>query len=149
MRWLPVSGTGDGLLAYLLPAFTLALPGLAIAIRLVRAQSIEQMQAQHTTTARGKGLKERVLVRRHVTRNSLVPFTSFVGLEIGALMGGAIVVERVFNLPGVGRAISRAVTQRDNALIVGFTMVIIAAYLLVDLVVDIAMRALDPRIDLP
>jgi len=76
-----------------------------------------------------------------------VPFVSFVGLEIGVLAGGAIVVERVFNLPGVGRAIAEAVSQRDNALILGFTMAIIAVYLAVDLVADVISMALDPRIE--
>ncbi len=147
LRWLPVAGTRDGLLSYVLPACTLSLPGLAMAIRLVRAESITQLHAPHTRTARGKGLTEGAVLRRHVVRNGSVPFVSFVGLEIGALAGGAIVVERVFNLPGVGRAIAHAISQRDNALIVGFTMAIIAVYLLVDVLVDVVTMALDPRIE--
>jgi ABC-type dipeptide/oligopeptide/nickel transport system permease component len=148
LRWLPVAGTTDGLSSYLLPALTLALPGLAIATRLVRSESIRHLDAPHTRTARGKGLSERVVMRRHVRRNSLVPFVSFIGLDIGSLLGGAIVVERVFNLPGVGGAIADAVRQRDNVLIIGFTLVIVAAYLMVDLVVDLVLLKLDPRIEL-
>jgi len=135
--------------SYLLPAFTLALPGLAIGIRLLRAESIRQLDSPHTRTALGKGLSERAVFRRHVRRNSLAPFVSFLGLDIGALLGGAIVIERVFNLPGVGGAIADAIRQRDNVLIIGFTMVIVAAYLVVDLVVDVVQMRLDPRIELP
>jgi len=147
LRWLPVAGTADGLSSYLLPALTLALPGIAVATRLVRSESIRHLDAPHTRTARGKGLSERAIMRRHVRRNSLVPFVSFIGLDIGALLGGAIVVERVFNLPGVGGAIADAVRQRDNVLIIGFTLVIVAAYLIVDLVVDLVLLKLDPRIE--
>jgi len=147
LRWLPVAGIRNGFFSYVLPALTLALPGLAIAVRLVRAESITQLCAPHTRTARGKGISESAVLRRHVVRNSSVPFVSFVGLEIGALVGGAIVVERVFNLPGVGRAIAQAISQRDNVTIVGFTMAIITVYLAVDLVADLAMIALDPRIE--
>ncbi|MCE9622518.1 MAG: ABC transporter permease [Actinomycetia bacterium] len=147
LRWLPVAGTRNGIFSYVLPALTLALPGIAIAVRLVRAESITQLRAPHTRTARGKGITEAAILRRHVVRNGSVPFVSFVGLEIGALVGGAIVVERVFNLPGVGRAIAQAISQRDNATIIGFTMAIIAVYLLVDLLTDVATMALDPRIE--
>ena len=148
LNLFPVAGARDGLLSYLLPSFTLALPGLAIAIRLMRAESITQLGSPHTQTARSKGLRESAVLRRHVVRNASVPFVSFIGLEIGALIGGAIVVEHVFNLPGVGGALARAISQRDNALIVGFTIAIIAVYLVVDLVVDVATTLLDPRIDL-
>jgi len=148
LGWLPVAGTDAGLGSYVLPACTLALPGAAIAIRMVRIESIRQLSAAHVQTARSKGLRERTVVRRHVVRNAAVPFISFVGLEVGALAGGAIVVERVFNLPGVGQAIAEAIRQRDNALIIGFTLAIIAVYLLVDMLVDIAAVVANPRIEL-
>jgi oligopeptide transport system permease protein len=143
---LPVAGTSEGLQSYVLPAFVLALPGLAIAIRIVRAESLTRLDSSHVRTARGKGLDESAIMRRHVVHNAMVPFVAFVGLEIGALAGGSIIVERVFNLPGVGRAVADAIGQRDNALIVGFTMAIVAVYLAVDLLADIVTVMLDPRI---
>ena len=146
MGLLPVAGTSDGLRSYVLPALVLALPGLAIAVRLMRSETIGVLGEPFVRTARGKGLSEGAVTRRHVVRCALVPFVAFIGLEIGALVGGSIIVERVFNLAGVGRALARAISQRDNALIIGFTMAIIAAYLIVDLAVDVAMRILDPRI---
>jgi ABC-type dipeptide/oligopeptide/nickel transport system permease component len=96
--------------------------------------------------ARGKGLPERLVTRRHVVRNALASFVTFMGLEVGALAGGSVVVERVFNLPGVGGLTARAISQRDTSLIVGFTVCVIAAYLLVDLVVDVIVMWLDPRL---
>ena len=99
---LPVAGTSDGLASYILPAIVLALPGLAIAIRIVRAESITHLDASHVRTARGKGISDSAITRRHVLRNATIPFVAFIGLEIGALAGGSIIVERVFNLPGVG-----------------------------------------------
>ena len=93
-----------------------------------------------------KGLRQGAVTRRHVLYNSLVPFLSFVGLEIGVLAAGSIVVERVFNLPGVGRAVALAISQRDNALIIGFSVATITVYLLVDLAVDLAALLIDPRL---
>jgi ABC-type dipeptide/oligopeptide/nickel transport system permease component len=148
VRWglLPVSGTSHGLRSYVLPAITLALPGLAVAIRLTRSETLANRTAPHVRTATSKGVGAGRVTRRHVVRNSLGPFVVFLGLEIGVLAGGAVVVERVFNLPGVGRAIALAIGQHDNALILGFTMVLIAVYLVIDLVVDVAAMVLDPRL---
>lgn len=147
VRWklLPVAGTSSNL-SYLLPACTLAVTGYAIATRLMRSQTLAHQSEQHVITARAKGLSESAVTRRHIVRNSLVPFVAFIGLEIGALASGSIVVERIFNLPGVGGVVARAVSQRDNALIIGFTMAVIATYLLVDLIADVAALALDPRL---
>lgn len=148
VRWrlLPVAGIQDGLVSYLLPGFVLSLTGMAVATRLIRAETLESQHAQHVRTAVSKGLRQGAVTRRHVLYNSLVPFLSFVGLEIGALAAGSIVVERVFNLPGVGRAVARAISQRDNTLIIGFSIATIAVYLVVDLVVDVAALLIDPRL---
>ena len=86
------------------------------------------------------------VTRRHVVRNSLTTSVTFFGLEVGALIGGSVVVERVFNLPGVGNVIARAISQRDNVVVLGFTMFVIAVYLVVDLLVDLAAMVLDPRL---
>lgn len=148
VRWklLPVAGADEGLLSYVLPATTLALTGLAIGIRLLRSETLTQMHAQHVRTARAKGLSEGAITRRHITRNSLHPYIAFIGLEIGALAGGSVIVERIFNLPGVGRVVAQAIGQRDNSMIVGFTMATVLVYLVVDLVVDVVSMQLDPRL---
>ena len=143
---LPVAGTSAGLQSYLLPAMVLAVPGLAVATRLVRAESLTQLDSAHVRTAHAKGLRRSAVTRRHVVRNASVPFVAFIGLEIGALAAGSIVVERIFNLPGVGRAVADAIRQRDNAVIIGFTMASIAVYLVVDVVCEIVTLRLDPRI---
>jgi peptide/nickel transport system permease protein/oligopeptide transport system permease protein len=148
VRWrlLPVAGVEDGLVSYVLPALTLSLAGAAVAVRLSRAETLEQSSAQHVRVAHGKGLRAGAVTRNHIVRNSLPPFVAFVGLEIGALAGGSVVVGRIYNLPGVGRAVAAAISQRDNALIIGFTMEIVIVYLVIDLVVDVAVMWLDPRI---
>ena len=148
VRWqvLPVAGTDDGISGYILPALTLSVAGLSVAVRVMRSEVLSRRNDAHVRTARAKGLSESAITRRHVVRNSLAPFVTFLGLEVGALAGGSIVVERVFNLPGVGGAIARAISQRDNALIVGFTLAVIVVYLAVDLIVDVVSMWLDPRL---
>jgi ABC-type dipeptide/oligopeptide/nickel transport system permease component len=145
-QWLPVAGTADGWRSFVLPAAVLALPGLAFAIRIMRVEVIDQYRRRHIDVARAKGLREGTITRRHVVRNSIGPFVTFMGLEVAALAGGSVVVERVFNLPGVGGQTARAISQRDVSLLVGFTVAVIAAYLLVDLVVDLALMWVDPRL---
>lgn len=145
LKILPVAGISSTL-SYVLPACTLAVAGYAIGTRLMRSQMLANRNEFHVTTARSKGLSESAITRRHIMRNALVPFVAFVGLEIGTLASGSIVVERIFNLPGVGGAVARAVSQRDNALIIGFTMAVIGVYLVIDLLVDLVSLVLDPRL---
>ncbi|MCU1390720.1 MAG: ABC-type dipeptide/oligopeptide/nickel transport system, permease component [Ilumatobacteraceae bacterium] len=147
VRWriLPVAGTSSTF-AYVLPACTLAVTGYAVAARVMRSQAMTHRSEPHVVVARAKGVSEGAITRRHVVRNALIPFVTFVGLEIGTLAGGSIVTERIFNLPGVGRVVARAISQRDNALIIGFTMAVIAVYLVVDLLADLVAVVLDPRL---
>ena len=148
VRWglLPVAGSDDGLVAYVLPALVLAMAGAAFAVRIMRTEVLEQAHLPHVRTATGKGISSGQVTRRHVVRNSLTTIVTFFGLEIGALIGGSIVVERVFNLPGVGNVIARAISQRDNVVVLGFTMFVIAVYLVVDLLIDLFAMLLDPRL---
>lgn len=147
VRWgvLPVAGVSSPL-GYLLPASSLALAGFAVAARLMRSQTLAYRTEPYVITARSKGLGEGAITRRHIVRNAMLPFVAFLGLEVGALAAGSIVIERVFNLPGVGRIVARAISQRDNALIIGFTMAVIIVYLVADVVVDLISLALDPRL---
>jgi oligopeptide transport system permease protein len=148
VRWgiLPVAGTDDGPIAYVLPALVLAIAGAAFAVRIMRTEVLEQAHLPHVRTAVSKGIAGRQVTRRHVVRNSLITIVTFFGLEVGALIGGSVVVERVFNLPGVGNVIARAISQRDNVVVIGFTMFVIAVYLVVDLVIDVVAMLLDPRL---
>ena len=148
VRWgiLPVAGTDDGIVAYVLPALVLAMVGAAFAVRIMRTEVLEQANLPHVRTATGKGISGGQVTRRHVVRNSLTTIVTFFGLEVGALIGGSVVVERVFNLPGVGNVIARAISQRDNVVVLGFTMFVIAVYLVVDLVIDLLALLLDPRL---
>lgn len=148
VRWgvLPVAGTEQGIVSYVLPALVLAASGAAFAIRLMRAEVLDQQHQQHVRTARGKGISDAAVTRRHIVRNSLASMVTFFGLEVGALIGGSIVVERVFNLPGVGNVLARAISQRDNVVVLGFAMFVIVVYLVVDLVTDALVMWLDPRL---
>lgn len=147
LRWpiLPVTGNGHGVAGYVLPVVVLALPGWAMGARLARGQVLELAAAPYVRTARAKGIRESRVTARHVARNALGPMVTYAGLEFGALVGGAVVVERVFNLPGVGRAIAEAIGDRDNSFLLGVTIVLVAVYLLVDLLVDMALMLVDPR----
>ena len=145
VRWglLPVAGVDDGLVGYVLPALVLATSGGAFAIRLMRVEVLEQLHLPHVRTARGKGISESSVTRRHVVRNSLTVMVTFFGLEIGALLGGTVVVERVFNLAGVGGVLGRAISQRDNVVILGFTVFVVVV------LIDVATMLLDPRTRVP
>jgi oligopeptide transport system permease protein len=146
VRWhlLPASGTTWA--GLLLPALVLALPGAAIGVRIFRSEILERRHDHHVTVAMGKGLGEWTVARRHVLRNSLMPLLTFLALDAAMLVGGAIVVERVFNLPGIGGLTARAISQRDTPLIVGVTLVSVAVFLLVDLLIDVVIMSLDPRL---
>lgn len=143
--WLPVAGADDGLVGYVLPALVLATTGGAFALRLMRAEVLEQIHLPHVRTARAKGISEARVTRRHVVRSSLTAMVTFVGLEIGALLGGTVVVERVFNLAGVGGVLARAISQRDNVVILGFTVFVVVIYLVLDVLIDVTTMLLDPR----
>jgi peptide/nickel transport system permease protein len=97
-------------------------------------------------TARAKGLREQTVVLRHATRNALLPVVTVIGLQLGALLSGAVLTETVFNLSGVGRSMFEAITGRDYVVIQGFTLIIAVVYVVVNLLVDISYGLLDPRV---
>lgn len=132
----------------ILPAIALATIPLAVIARITRSALLEVMGKDYIRTARAKGAKEGSVVRSHAMRNALLPVVTIVGLQLGALLGGAVLTETVFNLAGVGRSLFEAITGRDYAIVQGFTVIIAGGYVLVNLLVDLSYAWLDPRIRL-
>ncbi len=130
----------------ILPAFALATIPLAIIARITRSSLLEAMNKDYIRTARAKGAKERRVVARHALRNSLLPVVTIIGLQLGLLLGGAVLTETVFKLAGIGTALFDAIIGRDYAVVQGFTVVIAAGYVIVNLFVDLSYAYLDPRI---
>ncbi len=130
----------------IVPIITLALSLMAIITRMTRSAVLETIQLDHVRTARAKGLKQFAVNMRHVLRNSLIPITTIVGLQFGYLLGGAIVVENVFSLPGMGRLIVDAINQRDYPVVQSSILFVSAIFVLVNLVVDISYGFINPQI---
>jgi peptide/nickel transport system permease protein len=136
----------DAVRHMILPAIALATIPMAIIARITRSSLLEAMNKDYIRTARAKGASERRVVRRHALRNSLLPVVTIIGLQLGALLGGAVLTETVFRLAGIGTALFDAITGRDYPVVQGFTVVIAAIYVLVNLLVDLSYGYLDPRI---
>ena len=149
LNLLPTSGYGDGALANLvLPALTLGVGYAALLARITRASVIEVLSTDYIRTARAKGLHPTAINLRHVFRNACVLILTTAGLLFGSLMGQTVVVERVFAWPGVGSLLVESIFQRDIPVAQGCLLVIILAFLIVNLAVDILYRAINPRIEL-
>jgi peptide/nickel transport system permease protein/oligopeptide transport system permease protein len=149
VKWkvLPVTvGPDAGLTAYLLPAFILASVALATAVRLTRTSIMENLRSDYVRTANAKGLPRRRVVGVHVLRNSLIPVVTFIGITIGELMAGAVVTERIFNIPGIGYQLYQGIHLQDGPTVVGIVSVLVIVYLVSSLVVDLLYAVLDPRI---
>jgi peptide/nickel transport system permease protein len=130
----------------ILPAIALGTIPLAIIARITRSSLLEVLGLDYVRTARAKGLSERTVVLRHAARNAMLPVVTVIGLQLGALLSGAVLTETVFNLSGVGRTMYEAITGRDYVVIQGFTLLIAVVYVLVNLLVDISYGLLDPRV---
>lgn len=130
----------------ILPAITLGAGQGAFLARITRSVILETLREDFVRTARAKGLSERRVLLGHVLRNGLIPITTVVGLTFAILMGGAVVTEQVFNIPGIGRLLIQAVLRRDFPLIQGIVLFIAFSYVLINLVIDILYAFLDPRI---
>ena len=150
LRWFPVGGYGDtfGEHVYhlLLPALTLALSFSAIVMRNLRASILGVIHAEYVDFARAKGLAARVVLMRHVLRNALIATVTLVGLQIGSLLGGAVITETVFAVPGVGRLMVDSIFSRDYPVIQALTLILAVAVSLAFLVTDIVQMWLDPRV---
>jgi len=147
LGWVsPVRDPWGGLRSLVLPAVTLGTAMTAVVMRMTRSSLLEVLQLDFVRTARAKGLREGRVLLRHALRNALIPVVTVVGLQAGALLGGAIITETVFALPGVGRLLVDAIFQRDFPLVQGVVLFLALNFLLVNLVVDLAYAVLDPRI---
>jgi oligopeptide transport system permease protein len=124
----------------------LAALSLAYVMRLTRTSMLENLRSDFRRTAIAKGLPEGQVTRKHVLRNSLIPVITFLATDLGALMGGAIVTEGVFNIPGVGNALFQAIRLQEGTTVVGISVVLILIYLFANLAADIIVAFLDPRI---
>jgi ABC-type dipeptide/oligopeptide/nickel transport system permease component len=146
LGWFPIAGLRDGWISYVLPGIVLAALSLAFIARLTRTSLTENLRSDYVRTAKAKGLKRGRIVGRHTLRNSLIPVVTYLGIDLGQLMIGAIVTEGVFNIPGVGREIFAAVRSQENAVVVGLVTVIVIIFIVSNLVVDMLYAVLDPRI---
>ncbi|WP_449373686.1 ABC transporter permease [Arthrobacter psychrolactophilus] len=130
----------------ILPAVVLGLVSLAYVIRLTRTSISENMNADYVRTATAKGLSRRRVVVVHILRNSLIPVITFLGADLGALMGGAIVTEGIFNVPGVGNLLYKAILKGESATVVAVVSILVIVFVIANLVVDLLYAWLDPRI---
>lgn len=145
--WISTSGTGS-LAHLLLPAFTLGTGMAAILTRLLRASLLETLDEAYIKTARSKGLRERVVLYRHALRTALIPVITVVGVQFAYLLNGAVVVEVVFDRPGIGALLVDAIFARDYPVVQGVVLLTALLFVLTNLLVDLSYRYLDPRIDL-
>ncbi len=152
LGWLPSggfpgwdAGPAAALRALVLPALALALTEAAILARITRSATLECLGEDYVRTARAKGLDRRAVLRRHVLRNALIPVTTIMGLQFAFLLAGAVIVENVFTLPGLGRLMLQAIFQRDLVVVKNTVMLLAFMVVLVNLVVDLAYAAIDPR----
>jgi peptide/nickel transport system permease protein len=153
LGWLPASGfipflenPAANITRMLMPAFVLGTTLAAVLMRQTRNSMIEVMSADYIRTAYSKGLAGRVVVFRHAIRNGLIPVVTILGLQMGALMGGAVVTEQIFVVPGFGRLIVESVFTRDYPLVQGVVLITASAYVLINLLVDVSYSLLNPRI---
>jgi ABC-type dipeptide/oligopeptide/nickel transport system permease component len=147
LRWLPSSGaqTWEHMI---LPSITLSMPLIGILTRLVRSGLMDVLYEDYIRTARAKGLSNRVVLQRHATRNMLIPVVTVIGLQMGNLLGGAVITETVFAWPGIGRLLVDAIFQRDYPLVQASILFITASFIFINLVVDLSYVYIDPRIKL-
>ena len=146
LGWLPVTGAGGRRLHLILPAITMGSALAAILTRMVRTAMLEELGQDYIRTARAKGLTERTVVYRHALRNALIPVITVVGLQFGALLAGAIVTEKIFSWPGIGRLTVDAISNRDYALVQGCILAVGLTYVLVNLLTDVLYMVVNPRI---
>ena len=152
LRWFPAGGfpgwshPAAALKSLLLPAVALALPQAAILARVLRSALIETLDQDYIRTARAKGLTQAQTLRRHALRNAMIPVLTIMGMQFSFLLAGAIIIENVFFLPGLGRLIFQAITQRDLIVVQSAVLVLVAAVIAITFLVDLAYALVDPRL---
>jgi ABC-type dipeptide/oligopeptide/nickel transport system permease component len=145
LGWFPVTGQG-GWQRLVLPAIALGMDFSAITARLVRANLLEVLRQEYILTARSKGLRDQLVVTRHALRNAMIPVLTIIGLQLGNLLGGAVVIETVFAREGIGRLAVTAILSKDFPLVQGIVLVAAVVYVSINLLIDLSYATLDPRI---
>lgn len=149
LKWLPIAGWNDGALQNMvLPVTALALPQIAVIARLTRGAMVEVLRSNFIRTARAKGIGQRGIVFRHALRAALLPLVGYLGPAIAGVVTGSLVVEQIFNLPGVGRFFIQGALNRDYPLVMGIVVVYAFAIILLNLLADLAYAWLDPKVKL-
>ncbi|MGW7414716.1 ABC transporter permease [Streptomyces sp. NPDC054863] len=147
LGWItPTVQDSESFSQLMVPALVLGLVGLAYVARLTRTSIAENKSADYMRTAVAKGLPKQRIVTRHLLRNSLIPVVTYLGTDIGSLMGGAVITEGIFNVTGIGNLLFEAIARREGTIIVGVVTVLVLVYLLASLLVDLLYAVLDPRI---
>ncbi|MDP9021874.1 MAG: ABC transporter permease [Actinomycetota bacterium] len=142
----PVAGLRQGWISYVLPSMVLGSVSLAFIARLLRTSLAENVRASYARTAIAKGLSRQRVVGLHTLRNALIPVVTFLGVDLGFLLSGAVVTETVFNIPGLGRAVFEAVFRQEGFVVVGIVTFLVVVFVVANLVVDVLYAILDPRI---
>jgi peptide/nickel transport system permease protein len=146
LHWLPASGMG-GIKHLILPSITLSVILMGLTIRLTRSSMLEVLSQDYVRTARAKGLKERVVLLRHALRNALIPVVTVLGMQVGLLLGGAVITETVFAWPGVGMVTVTAIHQRDYPVVQVSVFILSLIVVFMNFMVDLLYSYLDPRIE--
>jgi ABC-type dipeptide/oligopeptide/nickel transport system permease component len=145
LGWLPSTGRGT-FLHFILPSMTLGMASAGLIARITRSSMLEVLRQDYITTARAKGLAEKVIIYKHALKNALIPVVTIMGLQFGILLGGAVLTETVFAWPGVGRLLVDSILARDYPVVQGAVLVLAFSFVLINLVVDLIYAFLDPRI---
>jgi len=147
LSWLPVAGWGDGALRNMvLPVISLALPQIAYISRLTRGSMVEVLNANYVRTARAKGLRERIVVIRHALKGALLPVVSYLGPATAALITGSVVIESIFDIPGIGRYFVQGALNRDYTVVMGVVIFYATLIIVLNLIVDLVYGLLDPKV---
>lgn len=151
---LPISGVANpispypGWMYYIMPGVTLAAVSTAYTARIMRSQLLDVMNQDYIRTARAKGLSKGAIIRKHALKNALIPVVTYIGMDFGSMLSGAILTETVFSWPGIGRETYLAISQRDWPIVLGSITVIVFVVMIINLIVDVSYAFLDPRIRL-
>lgn len=145
LKWFPVMGASS-LKNFILPAMTLALTNMAIDLRMTRSSMLEVMRQDYIRTARAKGVSNKVVIFRHALKNAMIPVITSIGINFGYLLGGTIITEQVFGMPGLGSLLINAIRTKDTPLLTGAILVLAFMFSMVSLIVDISYGFFDPKI---
>ena len=146
LKWFPVQGANDGWRSYVLPAIAIGFMNMAAIARTTRSSMLETIRQDYIRTARSKGISEQEVIRHHAFRNALIPTVTIVGVQLGGLLGGAVLTETVFAWPGLGRLMVEAVNARDVPTVLGCIVILSIGFSIVNLVVDLLYGLIDPRV---